>query len=76
MDKGILAGDPLLLAKVFLVGIHGVVLVQLSGKLQEGVSIDDVFMAMLGTLSLGAKGPNFDKVAEELMVQEPVAKSA
>jgi AcrR family transcriptional regulator len=76
VDEGILAGDPVLLANVFWAGIHGVILLQLSGKLQDGVSIDDVFMAMLGTLSLGAKGPNFDKVAEELMVQEPIAKSA
>jgi AcrR family transcriptional regulator len=76
VDEGILAGDPVLLANVFWAGIHGVILLQLSGKLQDGVDIDDVFMAMLGTLSMGAKGPKFDEMAQAMIVQEPMARSA
>lgn len=63
IEQGILQGDPALLSYVFWAGIHGVIVLQLSGKLEEEIDINTLFGTMLQTLGQGAKGPNFDKMA-------------
>jgi len=76
IDEGILQGEPAVLANVFWAGIHGVIVLHLAGKLGEGVTIDQVFDSMLTTMSLGAKGPNFDKAVELLSGKALLAKAS
>ena len=64
VEEGYLVGDPVVLSNVFWAGIHGVIILQLSGKLEDGLDIDNVFRTMLTTLSKGARGPNFDDIVE------------
>jgi AcrR family transcriptional regulator len=76
VSEGILAGDPAVLANVFWAGIHGVIVLHLAGKIGDGVTVDQVFDAMLSTLSAGSKGANFDNAIELLSGNALLAKTA
>jgi AcrR family transcriptional regulator len=57
VEVGVLEGDPDVVAHVFWSGVHGIVSLQLAGKLNLGCSIDELVDPMLMTLLRGNLAP-------------------
>jgi len=53
VDAGVLCGDPDTVAHVFWAGTHGIVSLELAGKLQLGRTLDDLIDPMADTLING-----------------------
>ena len=53
-EAGLVRGDPMTLAHVFWAGLHGLVSLQLSGALHNGLTLDSLVEPMLDTLFTGA----------------------
>lgn len=66
IEDGILKGDPVRLGHIFWAGMHGVIVLHLTGKLGPGVDAKTLLLSMLQTIALGAKGPNYDKAMGQL----------
>lgn len=60
IEDGILAGDPLTLGHLFWSGMHGAIILHLTGRLDPGIDPLNLFQTMLQVLARGAKGENFD----------------
>lgn len=54
IDAGVLRGDPDTVAHVFWAGTHGLVSLELAGKLQLGRTVDDLIDPMADTLIRGS----------------------
>ena len=53
IDAGVLSGDPETVAHIFWAGTHGIVSLELAGKLQLGRTLDDLVEPMADTLING-----------------------
>jgi AcrR family transcriptional regulator len=53
VDAGLVEGDPVLLAHAFWAAIHGLVMLQLSGKLEPPADFDSVRRVLFGALARG-----------------------
>ena len=60
--EGVLSGDPNKLSQMFWAGIHGAIVLHMTGKLVPGTSIEELYAMMLATLMRGARGPRFTEV--------------
>jgi len=54
IEAGVLAGDPDTVAHIFWAGSHGIVSLELAGKLQLGRTLEDLVNPMTDTLIKGA----------------------
>jgi AcrR family transcriptional regulator len=61
IEAGVLSGDPETVAHVFWAGTHGIVSLELAGKLQLGRTLDDLVEPMTTTLIKGTD-PFFPRV--------------
>ncbi|HLI67886.1 MAG TPA: TetR/AcrR family transcriptional regulator [Caulobacteraceae bacterium] len=57
MNAGVIAGDPLVVAYVFWSAIHGLVMLQLAGKISPKVDVDAVWRELRRALNVGFR-PN------------------
>lgn len=57
IEAGLLEGDPILLAHVFWSAIHGLVVLDLAGKLCGGPSFDAIYGETMRLLTRGAQPP-------------------
>ncbi len=64
VEAGILSGDPEKLAQVFWAGIHGVIVLHLSGKLGPDTDVSELFSMVSQIIAQGARGPNFDRLTQ------------
>ena len=69
VKEGILAGDPEELGQLFWAGIHGVIVLHMTGKFEPGTSVEDVFVSMTTTLMRGSQGPKFKQFEKSLRLQ-------
>jgi AcrR family transcriptional regulator len=64
--EGLLEGDPEKLSQLFWAGIHGVIVLHLTGKLVAGTSVEDLYAMMVTTLMRGARGSRFKEIEHRL----------
>ena len=67
IENGILNGDPVHLGHMFWAGMHGVIVLHLTNKLDTDVDAKALLMSMLQTLSQGAKGPAYDAAVAQFI---------
>jgi AcrR family transcriptional regulator len=66
VSEGILSGEPEVLWQMFWAGVHGVIVLHMTGKLIPGTSIQELYGKVLGALMRGVRGPNFHKIEQAL----------
>jgi len=66
VEAGVLEGDPEKLSQVFWAGIHGVIVLHLTGRLDPGTDVRELYRLMTRTLGLGAQGPNYQQLRKAL----------
>jgi AcrR family transcriptional regulator len=71
--EGILSGDPDKLSQMFWAGIHGVIVLYMTGKLVSGTSVEELYSMILATLMRGARGPRFGEVERALFPRPDAA---
>lgn len=62
VKEGVLSGDPEALWQMLWAGVHGVIVLHMTGKLLPGTGIEELFGKILGALMRGVRGPNFKKI--------------
>ncbi|MDA0339559.1 MAG: TetR/AcrR family transcriptional regulator [Proteobacteria bacterium] len=71
--EGVLAGDPQKLSQMFWAGIHGVIVLHMTGKFEAGTDVEELFSMITATLMRGAHGPRFHEVEQALLQQSDAA---
>ena len=71
--EGILSGTPAKLSQMFWAGIHGVIVLHMTGKLPPETSVEELFSLITVTLLRGAQGPRFHEIEKALLNQSDAA---
>ncbi|MBI1179903.1 MAG: TetR family transcriptional regulator [Alphaproteobacteria bacterium] len=74
--EGILSGEPEAVWQMFWAGVHGVIVLHLTGKLLPGTGIHDLYAEVLGALMRGVRGPNFHQIEHTLFAAPAMAGEA
>lgn len=71
--EGVLSGDPEKLSQMFWAAIHGVIILDMTGKFEPDTSVEELFSMITATLMRGARGPRFHEIEQALAGQSDAA---